>query len=232
MDHRDRNRDWILLVDRHRRSSGSARGSCCGRSRRSSRSEHVLRTRPQHRLPAPAGGAGVLLILFATRRDLFTRPDGRAPLPLARRARHHRCPRRHRRVLRLGRRARAHTLRDRGCGDRRRLAAARLHHRLVRDPRGTAAGTVIPPQWPQTGVYTPPPTSPQPYYPPAPGTPARASALPPTAPSVPEIPRRACPCRPGRCIRRRRANLPPRPAAPAPPTAPTPDEPTTPPANG
>jgi phage shock protein PspC (stress-responsive transcriptional regulator) len=184
---------------------------------------------------------GVLLILFATRRDMFTRPDGRRLY----RSRTHRAI-----TGVLGGVAEyfgwdvalvriLYVIAAFLTGFGPLLLAYIIASIAI--PEEPPGATVVPPQWPQADTYTPPPNVPQvpqppqpyypppaPYAPPAPGTPPAPSA-PPTAPSVPEIPAPGAPVPPGQ-------SYPPQASAPEPPAPPEPpvppvDEPTIPPAN-
>jgi phage shock protein PspC (stress-responsive transcriptional regulator) len=236
MEHRDRSQDWVLLV--------------VGIAIVLFGASILLRTFPVF---APIQAAfdlirrisfpllmvtlGVLLILFATRRDLFTRADGRRLY-----------------------RSRTHRAISGVLGGIAEyfgwdVALVRIVYVVVAFitgfgplilayiiasiaiPEAPPASTVVPPQWPVGDTYVPPPdvpqapAPPQPYYPPpAPSTPPAPTA-PPTAPSVPEIPAPGVPVPPGQ-VYPPQANAPAAPPAPPEPPVPPADEPTTPPANG
>jgi phage shock protein PspC (stress-responsive transcriptional regulator) len=238
MEHRDRNQDWVLLV--------------VGIAIVLFGASILLRTFPvfapiqavfdlirRISFPLLMVALGVLLILFATRRDLFTRPDGRR--------------------LYRSRTQRAISGVLGGIAEYFGwdVALVRIIYVVVAFltgfgplliayviasiaiPEAPPAGTVVPPQWPTADTYVPPPNVPQtpapsqPYYPPpAPHTPPAPSA-PPTAPSVPEIPAPGVPVPPGPAYPPQAVapDVPPAPPEPpAPPVAPA-DEPTTPPTN-
>jgi phage shock protein PspC (stress-responsive transcriptional regulator) len=188
-------------------------------------------------LPLILVAGGVLLILYATRRDLFTRPDGRRLY-----------------------RSRTHRAISGVLGGVAEyfgwdVALVRILYVVIAFITGfgplilayiiasiaipeAPPAEVVPPAWPTTEVYTPPPNPPQapappqPYYPPTPSTPP-APSPPPTAPSVPEIPAPGTPVPPGQAYPPQAAvpAVPAEPpAAPEVPEAPTPPEPPGPPA--
>jgi phage shock protein PspC (stress-responsive transcriptional regulator) len=246
MEHRDRNRDWILLIVGIAIVWFGVR-ILLGLFPVFEPIQRVFEIIRNIAFPLLLVGAGVLLILFATRREMFVRPDGTGLYRS-----------RDKRVitgvlggiseyygwdvtlLRVLYVAVAFLT-----GGGLLLIAYIVASFVI--PEVPPAGTVIPPQWPQTGVYTPPPNPPQPYTPPAPyappapGTPP-APPAPPTAPSVPEIPAPGIPVPPGQVYPPQASApstppapeappAPPEPPAPAEPPAPPTDEPTTPPTN-
>lgn len=240
MEHRDRNQDWILLIVGIAIVLFGAR-ILFGSLPIFAPLRAVFDLIQKVAFPLVLVAAGVLLILYATRRDLFTRPDGR---------RLYRS--RDQRVVAgvLG------GLSEYFGWD---VSLVRIVYVIlafvsgigalvllyivaaIAIPEAPPGATVVPPSWPTTGVYTPPPNPPQAPWPPAPNPPAPGG--PPTAPSVPEIPAPGAPVPPGQAYPPQAGAptdappppppAPPAPSAPTPPEPPTgaPDEPTAPPAN-
>ena len=238
MEHRNRNQDWVLLVVGIAIVWFGAR-TLLGALPVFEPIQRVFEIIRNIAFPLLLVAGGILLILFATRRDLFTRPDGR---------RLYRS--RDQRVITgvLGGLSEfygwdvtlvrvLYVIAAVITGGGFFLIAYIIASFAI--PEAPPGASVVPPQWPQAGTYTPPPNPPQapqppqPYYPPpAPYSPPVPSVPPgpPTAPSVPEIPAPGAPVPPGQ-------SYPPQASAPEPPAAPQPpvppaDEPTTPPTNG
>lgn len=246
MEHRDRNRDWILLIVGIAIVWFGVR-ILLGLFPAFEPIQRVFDLIRDIAFPLLLVGAGVLLILFATRRDLFTRADGRRLY----RSRTHRAI-----TGVLGGVAEyfgwditlvrvLYVVVAFLTGGWLLLVAYIIASIAI--PEEPPGGTVVPPQWPVAGTYTPPPNPPQPYAPPAPYTPPApgtppAPPAPPTAPSVPEIPAPGIPVPPGQVYPPQASTpstppvpeappVPPEPPAPAQPTEPAADEPTTPPTN-